>query len=78
MTKLAYNEMSERTCAKCGKAIKQRLIEKKNPNLLCFKHWKEKEALRNHFIDTNQRRKRVEARLPVKATLNPPANIMEV
>jgi len=71
MAKLMYNVLSNVTCNHigCNKRIKQRLIEKKKPNTLCYNHYKMKEEKRSHFIDTNQRDKRVKAGLPVKAGL---------
>ena len=74
MTKLSFNQMSTVKCAHphCNKFIKQRLVDKKIPNTLCYKHWKKKETLRYHFIDTNQRVVRVKMGLPVKRNLNAP------
>ena len=68
--KLSFDILSNKKCEICGKQIKQRLIDTKNHISLCYKHWKEKEAKRNHNIDCKARQKRIQAGLPVKNYLN--------
>jgi len=58
----------------CIKKLKLKFTETKNHSL-CYKHFCITEALRNHYVNTSQRRKRVEAMLPVKASLNSPTGV---
>jgi hypothetical protein len=60
--KLAYNILSNLTC-KCGKPIKQNLVNKKNrSNLLCYKCHRLSTGKPTYHIP---RRKRLDAGLPV-------------
>jgi hypothetical protein len=62
-----HDELSDRKCKVCGKAIKQRLVEtKEKPPELCYRHHNEKEALRGHTVNTQPRKKRIIKGLPVK------------
>jgi len=60
--KLAYNILSNLTC-KCGKAIKQNLVDKKNlSSLLCYKCYRVSTGKPSYHVP---RASRIAADLPV-------------
>ena len=64
----AHNVMSSQKCEYpgCNKFIKLRLAEEKASCPLCYEHHCIKEAGRGHTLNTQARKKRVLADLPVK------------
>ena len=64
-----FSQLSSTTCAHpgCIKKLKLRLVENKPTMKLCYMHYREQEAHRGHFVDTQPRKKRVKAELPVKS-----------
>jgi len=56
----------------CTNFIKQRLVDVSDRLTKCYKHYCDEEAKRGHFVNTQNRRNRVRAGLPVKADLKLP------
>ncbi len=65
----SFNVMSDKICAfaSCDKRLKLRLVKQKPSTTICYKHYKETETDRGHTIDSQARKKRVCAGLPVKS-----------
>ena len=64
-----HTELSDKVCKhpNCNKKLKLRLVEEKQNVSLCYKHHCEKEAKRGHTLNTQPRKKRLEAGMPVKS-----------
>lgn len=60
----SHDELSDRKC-KCGKRIKQRMVEQKDAER-CYACYCKKEALRGHTLNSQPRKKRIIKGLPVK------------
>jgi hypothetical protein len=62
-----HDELSDRVCSApgCEKHIKQRMVELKDARL-CYLHYCKKEATKGHTVNTQPRKKRIVAGLPVK------------
>jgi hypothetical protein len=63
-----HDELSDRICSnpKCDKQIKKRMVELKDARF-CYDCHSTREANRGHTVNTQARRKRVDAGLPVKS-----------
>lgn len=60
----SHDQKSDRAC-RCGKKIKARMVEQKDARR-CYGCFCKKEGTRGHTINTQPRKKRIVAGLPVK------------